>query len=102
MAASVIDKAFEGDDLLYKPQGIFEPFFDGIGLMRGTNAPLYRGTFGFVAASLALWALRPSFMFLPDGQARSFQFLHPEDSESTMIPWWVPGIIVGSYFMLFV
>lgn len=87
-----IDKVFDqlsaGDSALNAP----EKFFDSLGMMRGSYAPLYRGAFGFAAAELAWLALRPGVTFDKDGKPLA----------KPTVPIWAPGVAAGAFCALFI
>lgn len=102
MAAEVIDKAFKQQNFGVQPMGIFEPFFDSVGMMRGSMAPLWRAGFGIALGSILVFALRPPFMFDARGSPRPFIFFDQQNPNATLIPWYAPPIFLGLFFSVFV
>ena len=69
-----------GSDLNFVQRG-----FAGLGL----RTPLERAVAMAVGSSTALWAVRPSVMFFPDGTPRGFAGLGVGHPSGTPVPWWL-------------
>jgi hypothetical protein len=101
---TVMDKVLaqlHAQEIANMPANAAEKFFDAIGLMRGPMSPVYRGAFGFLAASALLFAVRPGFAFNGDGSPRQWAAMSPRD-DATPVPFWVAGLLVGAYCGLFI
>jgi len=99
----IIDKAFEFAGT--KPdaaEGIFEHFFDSIGLMGPSEfAPYYRFLFGWGAVSTLLWAVRPGQFFNAKGGALPWSVVS-QDKDAVSIPWWSLGLVAGIFCSVFI
>lgn len=74
-----------------------EKFFDSMGMMQGTFAPVYRAGFGAAVGYIIGEAARPFWSHTASGQKRPWAFTAGESSSATLIPWWalpVGGAIV--------
>ena len=70
---------------------IFEKSLGAIGLRN----PLARGPFFFALISGIILATKPSFAFNPQGYPKTF-------IKHTLVPWWLPGLVIAIFFSLFV
>jgi hypothetical protein len=103
---TVMDKVLaqlQANELVNMPASAAEKFFDSIGLMRGSMAPVYRGGFGFAVGGALMFAIRPSFFFHPDGSPKPWGVGYRGDpADATMIPWWMVSAGLGAYCGLFI
>ena len=65
----------------------------------GLNTPLTRFLFGFTICETGIFILQPSLMFDERGNPKNLGF-HP-DKTHTIVPWYVPGLALGSFLALF-
>lgn len=91
-------------NLANTPQGVAEHFFDSIGMMRGTYAPVFRVGFTFAVSWLAIRALRDylPFWFYSDGTARPWVVTDPEADGAVLLPWWMGALVPSFYAGLFI
>ncbi len=78
-----------------------EGAFSGLGLGDGAFAPVARMGAGFVVGSLVMEAVRPSFAYT-NGARRPWAVTNPSEAGRTLFPWWVPGLITGVAFGVFI
>lgn len=79
-----------------------ERFFDVLGLMRGTFAPLKRFIFGAGVGLIVTMAYKPDYAF-SRGAIRPHVLLAGDNPvPSTWIPFWVPGLVTGICLMVFI
>lgn len=81
--------------------GALETSLDSIGLMRGDYAPSKRFVLGAIIGGLITTQLRPNLMFTPEGP-RAWSVMSPNDPEATLVPWWVPSILLGTLLGIFI
>lgn len=74
-----------------------EGFFDSLGLMRGTFAPVGRAAIGFAGGTIVAEAIRPEVSYNPDGTRRPWAITHPDAENPTYLPWWVWGSLTGLF-----
>jgi len=71
----------------------------------GMRYPLVRVAVGASLASAAVWALRPSISFAPNGQARPWVQMvasgDEQDAGATSCPWWYFAIAGGALLGVF-
>lgn len=91
MAVSVLNKYLSGVDYM-------ENTMDKFGLMTGPNAQLKRAVIGGSIAGFLVTYIKPSWMFLPNGEARNWTLTNSNDPESTYFPWWT--VSLGGAFIL--
>jgi len=80
-----------GDDL-----SIFQKGFQ----MMGITSPFSRFMLGFSLAETTLFILKPSFCYTAAGIPKGFS-LWGRDKDKTAVPWYLPGIVIGSSLALF-
>lgn len=99
--SEMIDRALKGS----APEGpgnAVESFYDAIGMMRGPNAPMYRALFNFTVVGGILYATKPAFAFEPNGQARPWKALDPNNKSATSLPWFMlpfGAAVIGGVFI---
>src|SRR4051812_42909469 len=68
-----------------------ERFFDSIGMMRSSSAPIFRAAFGFGAVWLVLNAVKPSVFYEENGQPRPWSLYDSQNPDAVMVPWFGPA-----------
>ena len=79
-----------------------EGFFNSLGIMTGSMAPVGRGAVGFGAVWLVEEAIKPAVMYRADGTKRPWSITATNDPDSTPLPWFMlptVGAIVASVFI---
>lgn len=69
----------------------------------GLTTPFSRFIFGYTIAETFMLIVKPSFSFDAQGRAKTFS-LWPSKTgknDTTMVPWFLPGLIVGGSLGLF-
>lgn len=61
----------------------------------GLDTPFARFVAGFMVSEGLVMAAKPPFAFDEQGEPRGWSLLNGGDN-GTMIPWWLPGLVVGS------
>ena len=79
-----------------------EMFFDALGLMRGTFAPMKRFVFGGGLALIIMMAYKPSYAFSRGAIRPHVWTAGDSPVPSTWIPLWVPPLITGLAFALLI
>lgn len=79
-----------------------EQVMDGMGLMRGTFAPVGRFGAGFLGGTIIAEAFHPSVAYNADGSRRPFYFTSKEAGNSTFFPWWSFGVTGGLLLSTFI
>jgi hypothetical protein len=75
-----------------------EALFDSLGL----RTPLLRASAGWAVTSAALSYMKPGMMYDPNGEPLPWSVTNMNPQiDSTMVPWWLPGIAIGGVFGLF-
>lgn len=87
-----------GSDPTSNPQNPAESFFDSIGLMRGSYAPVGRAAVGGGLGALIMFAVRPSFAFNADGSPKPWG----SGKGGTSIPWFTLPIALAIFSGIFV
>lgn len=67
----------------------------------GLSSPMSRLLFGIVVSSGLIYAIKPSFAFRYDDPRPFIPFSNVK-SGGTWVPWWVPGIVVGTVLALYI
>jgi hypothetical protein len=81
----------------------FEKFYASLGMMDGGSASLKRLLFGAVIGGILVTYVKPSFMFNPDGTAKTWVFFSEgEEDDSTVVPWWIVPTFTGIYSGVFI
>lgn len=68
----------------------------------GLDSPDKRFVFFNFVGGLGTWAVRPESMFDRDGTPRPWIVSSPGLKNATTIPWWMPGLALGTMGALFV
>lgn len=79
-----------------------EGALDGLGLMRGTWAPVKRFVVGAGAVYILMEAFRPALTHSSSGQHRPWIFTQGWSEQASYVPWWgfpLAGGIVLSVFI---
>lgn len=66
---------------------VFQKMMESVGL----NQPGLRFLTLFTLTDLAVWLMKPPYLFEPDGSVNS----------KALIPWWAPGVVVGGIASIF-
>ena len=66
----------------------------------GLNQPTGRFFAGFLVTQAFMVSLRPQVSYLDDGTPRVWRLISPT-MDSTLVPWWMPGLFVGGILSLF-
>lgn len=66
----------------------------------GLTSPLTRCLFGIVVTSGVMIMVKPSFAF-KNGEMRSWNLITKRQG-GTWIPWWLPGLVVGGVFAIYI
>lgn len=67
----------------------------------GLETPLKRFIFGFTMTETFVFMTKPAWAFTENGTMRTWD-LRGVANDSTMVAWWVPGLLVGAAFSIFV
>lgn len=67
----------------------------------GLTTPTMRFIAGFTVTESLILYLKPSYAFESNGDAREWMFTSHSPS-AALIPWWFPGLVVGSVLGLFI
>lgn len=72
--------------------------FIGLGL----SSPYTRAAAGAAIGIIAVEAIRSDLTHTKEGQHRDWLLLNPSAKDNgTMLPWFMPGLLLGSTFALF-
>ena len=66
----------------------------------GLTSPAKRFVAGFTMGNLVMLTVKPRISFDRDGEPKSFS-LSGRDRNTTTVPWWIPGILLGGSFAMF-
>lgn len=80
--------------------GPFQPFADGFTAV-GLTTPILRFAGVGTATALALYVFKPSSMFDEAGRARGWYVWSDGSETTTIIPWWMAGILAGGIAAVF-
>lgn len=87
----------EALSLIYEP---VEGFFDYLGLMEGSSAPMKRFAVGWLVTAFVVNRLQPKSMFT-NGMPRPWTVIHaPKSSDpikATSTPWWGVPLLAGFF-----
>jgi len=78
-----------------------EKVFDSLGMMQGTYSPIFRGLTIAGLSGVALYALRPSIWFDPNGRPRPWTYTSNSE-DAVVVPWWIvpaAGFAIGGLFI---
>lgn len=65
------------------------------------NGPLGRGSLIFAITSGIIYFFKPGFAYDSNGEAKSF-VLFSNGPNTTTMPWWLPGVLLGLFTGLFI
>lgn len=70
----------------------------------GLNSPGMRFLATFTITNTLMLSLKPRFAFTEKGVAKDWSLLSDGDirTPTTLIPWWLPSLLVGSFCSLFI
>jgi hypothetical protein len=94
--------ASSSPSIFHKFYDSLELIFDGLGLMRGTFAPLKRFLFGFGVTTIGVLWIKPGYAFYR-GSFRPYKLLgDTQDAPATWTPWWTAPLATGLFLALFI
>jgi hypothetical protein len=68
----------------------------------GLTTPTKRFMAGFALAEALIFLGKPSWSFTSDGKLRPWSVLNTKSKVGTQVPWWLPGLILGSSLSIFI
>lgn len=68
----------------------------------GLNTPVSRFLAMFTLTEGAIMLFRPPIFYNEEGNAKPWSLFSSEEEDTTLIPFWLPGFIVGGACALFI